>query len=289
MSKLSIVVAVIAAVVFAAAGYLVGVEVTGQGPSTAVTEKAVKDYLAANPDLLVDQAPPATLSEGQLAEVEATVRTHLIANPEIIRDAIAALQAKEQEAEREAQIAAIADHRDALFSSDLQFVLGNPDGDVTLVEFFDYNCGYCRRAHEDMNRLIAEDENLRVVIKEFPVLGDESVEAAQISVAVKQVAPDRIGEFYDALLMQPGRANADVALAIADDMGLDVDAIREQMDSEVVNATISEAYELANALALTGTPSYVTTNDVMIGAVGYDALKEKIESARENCDDQVVC
>ena len=193
------------------------------------------------------------------------------------------------EAEREAQVAAIADLKDRLFSSDLHFVLGNPDGDVTLVEFFDYNCGYCRRAHEDMNQLIAEDGNLRVVIKEFPVLGDESVEAAQVSVAVKQVAPESIGEFYDKLLMQPGRANAQVGLAIAEDMGLDVEAIQAAMESDVVNETISESYELANALALTGTPSYVTANDVMIGAVGLDTLREKVESARQNCDGQALC
>lgn len=131
---------------------------------------------------------------------------------------------------------------------------GNPDGDVTLVEFFDYNCGYCRRAAEDLNKLIEANPDLRVVLKEFPVLGPESVEAAQVGIAVNEVAPERYGEFHDTLLASDSRVDAQAALAVVDEMGIDRAAVEAAMEADVVQATIEEVYTLANALGLTGTP-----------------------------------
>ncbi|MCP4382089.1 MAG: thioredoxin domain-containing protein [Hyphomicrobiales bacterium] len=284
MKQSHIAIAAIGAIVIGAVGYLIGVEVTGRGPSAAVTEAAVKDYLEAHPELLAPEpVTVAGLSDEQREEVETTIRTHLIANPEIIRDAMEAFQHQQEEADRVAQVAAIANNKDLLFASERQVVLGNPEGSVTLVEFFDYNCGFCRRALEDMRELIAQDDNLRVVLKEFPVLGEGSVEAAQVSIAVNLVAPDQMNAFHDALLSQPGQVDGDVALAVAEDLGLDTGALREKLEADEVNDTITEVYALASELALTGTPSYVTANDVVIGAVGFDALKDRIASARESC------
>ncbi|MCC6790082.1 MAG: thioredoxin domain-containing protein, partial [Thermomicrobiales bacterium] len=127
-------------------------------------EGIVKDYLTTNPGF---------------------IRDYLMANPEVIRDAIDELQRKQDEAERASQVAAIDDNRELLFSSPRQVVMGNPDGNVTLIEFFDYNCGYCRRAQADMQQLMADDPDLKVVLKEFPVLGEGSMEASQVSVAVR--------------------------------------------------------------------------------------------------------
>jgi protein-disulfide isomerase len=290
MHQRNIAIAVIGAVVIGAVGYLIGVEVAGRGPSATVVESAVKDYLAAHPDVVKSETVAAAeLTDGQRAEVEGIIRNHLIANPEIVRDAIDELQRKQDQAEQAAQVAAITDNKDLLFTSDRQVVLGNPKGDVTLIEFFDYNCAYCRRAQADMKKLIADDSNLRVVLKEFPVLGDGSVDAARVSIAVKLIAPDKMEAFHDALISEPGQVNGDVALAVADQLGIDTKAVKAKMGSDEVNQTITEVYTLASQLQLTGTPTYVTADEVVVGAVGYDALKAKIAEARASCAGTTVC
>jgi protein-disulfide isomerase len=134
-----------------------------------------------------------------------------------------------------------------------------------------------------MQQLMADDPNLKVVLKEFPVLGDGSVEASQVSIAVSILAPDKAGEFHDALIAQSGQVNGDVALAVAEELGLDRAKLEETMHSDAVKETITEVYALAQSLSLTGTPSYVTAGEVAIGAIGYDALKEKIATARASC------
>jgi protein-disulfide isomerase len=280
---IAVVVAVAAALLVGAFGYFVGVR--SGAPDQAEIAAAVEGYIVGHPELLPSEPPapaaaPEPLDETRVAAIEDIVRDHLIANPEIIRDAINELQRKEFEAEQAAQQTAISDDKDLIFASDRQAVLGNPEGEVTLVEFFDYNCGYCKRAHADMKRLMEEDPSLRMVLKEFPVLGEGSVEAAHVSAAVNLTAPEKYSEFHDSLLLGQGRIDGNRALAVAEEIGLDMDKIRELMSSEEVKATIEESYALADKLSLTGTPSYVTAREVVVGAVGYDALKTKIEEAR---------
>jgi len=280
----AVVVAVAAALIVGAVGYLAGAR--SGGPGEAEIAAAVESYIAAHPEL--SPSEPATsaspssdaLTDGQTAAVEDIVRSHLLANPEIIRDAINELQRKEMEAELAAQKTAISDDSEGLFASGHDPVIGNPDGEVTLVEFFDYNCGYCKRAHADMKRLLDEEPSLRMVLKEFPVLGEGSVEAAHVSAAVHIAAPERYIEFHDALLVGPGRADGARAFAVAEEMGLDMDQIRELVPSDEVAGIIEANYALADKLSLTGTPSYVTAKEVVVGAVGYDTLKAKIEDAR---------
>jgi protein-disulfide isomerase len=225
-------------------------------------------------------APSGSFSVEQKAEVESIIKDYLVAHTEVIKDAMEELQRRQDEAEQAQQVSAIKDNSGPLFSSKRQVVLGNPKGDVTLVEFFDYNCTYCKRAHADLKQLLATDKNLRVVLKEFPVLGEGSVEAANVAVAVNLVAPDKYWKFHDALLMERGQANGDKALAVAEDLGIDKAKLTAAMKSPEVKATIAESYDLDNKLSLTGTPSYVTPKEVVVGAVGYDALKEKIGMAR---------
>jgi protein-disulfide isomerase len=281
---IAVVAAAVVALLVAALGYFVGIK--SGGPDQAEIAALVEGYIAGHPELLRAQpAPPAStagapVDESQVAAIGTIIRDHLIANPEIIRDAINELQRKEFEAEQVAQQAVISEDSDLIFASSRQAVVGNPDGEVTLVEFFDYNCGYCKRAHADMKRLIEDDPSLRMVLKEFPVLGEASVEAAQVSAAVNMTSPERFSEFHDQLLTGPGRADGNRALAVAGEMGLDVDKIRALMPSDEVKAIIDENYALAEKLSLTGTPSYVTAKEVVVGAVGYDTLKAKIEDAR---------
>ncbi len=172
------------------------------------------------------------------------------------------------------------DSADILFNSARQVVLGNPKGSVTLVEFFDYNCGYCKRAHADMVQLLDEEPELRMVLKEFPVLGEGSVEAAKVAVAVNTLAPEKYADFHQALLMTRGRANKDSALKAAADIGLSAEEIANVMSTDETDRTIEESYTLANRLGLTGTPSYVIGNEVIPGAVGYAQLKAKVDALK---------
>jgi protein-disulfide isomerase len=230
----------------------------------------------------------ADISDGQRSEIEGIIRNYLIANPEIIRDAINELQRKEDEAARVAQTKAITDNSETLFDSKNEVVLGNPKGDVTLVEFFDYNCAYCRRAHADMKKLIEDDPNLRVVLKEFPILGDGSVAAAQIAVAVLTTAPEKYAAFHDALITEKGQVDGDKALAVASDLGLDPEVLKQQANSDATKDNLTEVRDLAERLDLTGTPSYATKLKVVVGAAGYDALKAEIKAARA-CEDVATC
>src|SRR6185503_8561692 len=172
---------------------------------------------------------------------------------------------------------------DAIFNSPRQVTIGNPQGDVTFVEFFDYNCGYCKRAMTDMMDLMKHDPKLKVVLKEFPVLGPASVDAARVAVAVRM--QDKTGkkyfDFHQKLLSGRGQVDKAKALAAAKDVGLDMARIEKDLKSEEVGKTLEESMKLAEALGLNGTPSYVIGNDVVIGAVGLAALSQKIQAARQ--------
>jgi len=177
---------------------------------------------------------------------------------------------------------AIADNAAALFSSPHQVTLGNPHGDVTLVEFFDYSCGFCKRALPDMLTLIKDDPNLKIVLKELPILGAGSAEAARIAIAVRM--QDAEGQkylaFHQELLGGGGPASKEKALAAAKDQGLDMVRLEQDAASDEVGATLSEDVKLAGAMGINGTPGYVVGDKVVLGAVGIAALKERIEAAR---------
>ena len=222
-------------------------------------------------------------STAQRGEIEKIVKEYLIKHPEVLQEAMAELEKKQQFAETEKARSAIKNHSDALFNSPRQVVLGNPQGDVTFVEFFDYNCGYCKRALTDMTTLLNNDPKLKVVLKEFPVLGPGSVDAAQVAVAVRM--QDKTGkkylEFHQKLLGGRGQVDKAKALAAAKDVGLDMARIEKDLKSDEVAKTLEESMKLAEALGLNGTPSYVIGNDVVIGAVGLAGLTQKIQAARQ--------
>ena len=222
-------------------------------------------------------------SATQRSEIEKIIKDYLIKHPEVLQEAMAELEKKQQLAESEKARTAVKNHSDAIFNSPRQVVLGNPQGDVTFVEFFDYNCGYCKRALTDMVELMGKDPKLKVVLKEFPVLGPGSVEAAQVAVAVRM--QDKTGkkylEFHQKLLGGRGQVDKAKALAAAKEVGLDMARLDKDLKSEEIGKTLEESMKLAEALGLNGTPSYVIGNDVVIGAVGQAALAQKIQAARQ--------
>ena len=230
---------------------------------------------------LISTPARAETSPQERQEIEQIVRDYLLANPEIIEEAVNALRAKREAEQAASQAEALEENRELIFDSPHQMVLGNPEGAITLVEFFDYNCGYCRRAVSDMMALIESNPDLRMVMKEFPILSEGSVAAARLSVAVKEKAPERYVEFHQELFTRPGEATADKALEIARDLGMDVAALETTAASGGVTDNLQEVQMLANKLGITGTPSYVVGSELVPGAAGYDALQEKVAAMRE--------
>jgi protein-disulfide isomerase len=227
-------------------------------------------------------AVAAGFDAAQRSEIEKIIREYLIANPQVLQDVMMELEKRQVAMDAQRQQAAVRENAKELFSSSRHVVVGNPQGNVTMVEFFDYNCGYCKRAMDDMMVLLKNDRNLRVVLKEFPVLGPSSLEAAKVATAVR--IQDKTGkkylDFHQRLMGGRGQADKARALAAAKDAGFDVAKIEKDLEGEEVKASLQESFKLAQALGLNGTPSYVIGDKVIIGAVGLEALQEGINTAR---------
>jgi protein-disulfide isomerase len=221
-------------------------------------------------------------SKAQRGDIERIVHDYLVAHPEVLQEAMGELEKRQQAADADKHKAAVKEHAQALFSSPDQVTLGNPNGNVTFVEFFDYNCGYCKRAMTDMLTLMKNDPKLKVVLKEFPVLGPGSVEAAKVAVAVRM--QDKTGkkylEFHQKLLGGRGHADNARALAVAKEVGVDMARLEKDLKGPEVDKTLQQDFKLAEALGLNGTPSYVIGEDVIVGAIGMQGLQEKINTAR---------
>ena len=227
-------------------------------------------------------APAQSFSDVQRNDIEKIVREYLIAHPEVLEEAMSELTKRQAAADAEKHQASIANNAEAIFNSPRGVTIGNKDGDVTFVEFFDYNCGYCKRAMADMLDLMKADPKLKVVLKEFPVLSQGSVEAAQVAVAVRMQDPTgkKYLDFHQKLLGGRGAADKARALAAAKEAGLDMAKLEKDLGSPEVKATLEENLKLAESLGMNGTPSYVIGKQIVIGAVGVDSLKEKISNAR---------
>ena len=223
-----------------------------------------------------------SFNDQQKTELQSIIREYLVQHPEVLQEAMAELEKRQVAAEAEKTKAAVKNNAQTLFDSSRQVVVGNAQGDVTLVEFFDYNCGYCKRALTDLTDLMKDDSKLRVVLKEFPVLGPGSQEAAQVAIAARM--QDKSGkkyfDFHQRLLSGRGQADRARALAAAKEAGFDMAKLERDMASPEVKATIEENMKLAEQLGLNGTPSYVVGSDVVVGAVELEALKGKVKAAR---------
>ncbi|MBV8823543.1 MAG: thioredoxin domain-containing protein [Bradyrhizobiaceae bacterium] len=224
-----------------------------------------------------------SFNDAQRGEIERIVKDYLVAHPEVLQEAMSELEKRQSAAELEKQVAGVKQNKEVLFNSTHQVTLGNPKGDVTMVEFFDYNCGYCKKAMGDMLTLLETDPKLKVVLKEYPVLGPGSLEAAQVAVAARM--QDKTGkkylDFHQRLLGGHGTADKARALAAAKDAGFDMARLEKDMASDEVRETLKENMKVADAIGLNGTPSYIIGSDVVIGAQGYDVLKEKVDAARK--------
>ena len=223
-------------------------------------------------------APAQSFSSDQRHQIESIIKDYLVAHPEVLQEAMAALENHQQQAKTDKARATIRAKNATLFNSPHQVVLGNPNGKIAVVEFFDYNCGFCKRALPDMMGLIKTYPNLKFVLKEFPVLGQGSIEAARVAVAVRMQDPTgaKYAEFHQKLLGGRGAADEARALGVAKEVGFDMVRLKRDLASTEIKTTIDEDMTLADALGIDGTPSYIIGDQLVVGAVGFDELKQKI-------------
>lgn len=219
-------------------------------------------------------------TDAESTAIENIVRSYILENPEIIREAVQILQQREQQATANRQRSAVQAHLDELHDPGPLPVLGNPNGDVTIVEFFDYRCGYCRGVAPDLMDAVEADGNVRLVLKEFPILGPESLFAARAAVAAaKQGA---YATFHRRLMMDVNEVTQDSVMALAKDMGLDVEQLRADMNASGIDEALRASYSLAEALEISGTPAFVVGDTLVPGALQRDRLEKLIAEARES-------
>lgn len=210
--------------------------------------------------------------------IKALVAETLRENPELVLEALQALEERQAEAQAATAASVLTKERTTLERDSNAPIFGNPDGDVTIVEFFDYNCPYCKRAMPEVNALMAEDTNVRLVLREWPILSEGSAFAARAALASRQQG--KYAEMHDALMTMRGKVEAEAVLRIAGEVGLDVEKLKTDMQSPEVEEHIATSMRLAEALGFNGTPSFVVGDQLIPGFVEKPQLVEAVTAAR---------
>lgn len=247
-------------------------------PVVGLTEADVRTIVE---DAMVaqDAAPAEALATLDAAALNPMIERYLLENPRILQRVSEALDVELRTAQAEESREAIAAMHTQIYEDPDHVVLGNPEGDVTLVEMFDYNCSYCRQAMPELVTLLAEDPDLKVILKEFPILSQESADAARVSVLVGRSDAD-YWAFHQRLFTARGQVNRETALQAAQEVGLNRITLELEMDTPEVGAVLERSYQLAQALNISGTPTYIIGNELIPGAIGIDGLRTRIANMR---------
>ena len=234
--------------------------------------------------LAIAAAPAPAAAEGLSQEartaLRSEIRDYLMENPEVIMEALRELEKRRRTAEQAAEKDLVADLKSELTDDGYSHVAGAADGDVTVVEFLDYNCGYCKRAHEDVKALVRMDGNIRYVIKEFPILGEGSMTASRAAMAAQLQGADYY-EFHDALMSHRGRIDMNVVERLARASDVDVDRMKADMDDPKITERILRNRKLAQQLRIEGTPTFVIGGKVVRGYVPLQKLEEEVKAVRD--------
>ncbi len=224
--------------------------------------------------------------QGQTVDVDdefgAQVRSYLLQNPEVIFEAVAAFESRNAEAQADMDRAVLDANADALFHNPNSWVGGNPEGDVSLVAFIDYRCGFCKRAHDELEAILEGDDGLRLIVKEFPILGPESELSSRFAIAALQLGGDEVyATVYDQLMRHEEAVTLDYLDTLARDVGLEMETVAEAMDSDQVSEVIASNYALAQRLQISGTPTFVLEDEMIRGYVDADVLQDMIGAQRD--------
>ncbi len=222
-----------------------------------------------------------TMTDAERATFRAEVRAYLMDNPEVLMEAIGVLEQRESAAQSANDTAMAVANADALFNDGYSFVGGNPDGDITLVEFMDYRCSYCKQAFAEVDTLLMDDGNIRFIVKELPILGEQSVLAAQFAIAVQQLHGDAIYKnIHDALMGLRSDVTLDVLSRLADTFGLDPAPIFARAAGPEVAAVITGNRALAQAMQISGTPTFVLEDRMLRGYVPLAQMQQIVTAVR---------
>lgn len=249
-------------------------------PRTLPRALALTAILAAGP-LAAQDYDFSDMSPAERQAFGAAVREYLMENPQVIMEAVAVLEAREAEAQATADADLVAENADALYNDGFSFVSGNPEGDVTIVEFVDYRCGFCRRAAPEVAELIETDGNIRLVTKEFPILGEASVLSSRFAIAAGILGGrDVYRAVHDALIALEGAPSEPVLTRLALSLGLDADAVLAEMDSEEVTRRLRETRALAQRMDINGTPTFVFGDQMVRGYAPLEAMRGIVDDLR---------
>ena len=230
---------------------------------------------------MAQTAAPSEMSAEERAALRAEVRAYLLEEPELILEAIQLLEERQKIAQEEEAKQALAAMADEVFNDDFSFVGGNPDGDLTLVEFLDYRCGYCKRAHSHVAGFLKADGGIRLVVKEFPVLGPDSQYAGRAAMAsLKQEGGAKYKIFHDAMMEHRGQLDQNAVKQIARTAGLDLDQLEADMQAPDIASNMRSTFEIAEALSINGTPAFILGDRIIRGYVPQEALMELAAEVR---------
>jgi protein-disulfide isomerase len=236
----------------------------GQGEPARFSAAAAETTPSAVPAPQGMVVAQANVSADRRQEIEAVIKDYLTNNPEILLEMQTALQAKMDKIQAERTAAIIRNNASEIFRPAFSPVVGNAKGDVPVLEFFDYNCGYCKRALGDVAKLIASEKKVRVILKELPILSKGSEEASKVALAVKMQG--KYWEFHRAMLDSQGQANEASALRVAEKVGADMARLKKDMASAEVQKEIDETRALAQKLGIEGTPHFMVGDRIIPGA-----------------------
>ncbi len=223
-----------------------------------------------------------SLTSSEREALEAVIFDYIMDNPEVIVDSLQSFQQAMETQARDADSTTIARLHEDIFNSPAAWSGGNPDGDVTIVEFLDYRCGYCRQMFEIVNRVVATDGNIRYVVKEFPILGEESMFMARLALAIRDLAGDEAYKaVHDTMMTRDDLEPSDLE-EIAARSGLDPVTLTKGIMSDAVSAALAESYSLAEELGINGTPAFIIGSQIIRGALTEDRLTEVIAMSRED-------
>jgi protein-disulfide isomerase len=224
---------------------------------------------------------PTLMSDSDREAFRAEIRAYLLENPEVIFEAVDIYRAREAELQEENAQIALADMAEGLYNDGTSFVGGNPDGDVTIIEFIDYRCGYCRKAHAELAVLLEEDTNIKWIVKEFPILGEASDLSSRVAMAtLNELGPEAYLPMHNALMEFNGPINKKTVEKLAHGLGLDSEKIIEGMENEAIDAHWNMISEQAEALAITGTPAFIIGGDLARGYIQPDEMRLSVANAR---------
>jgi protein-disulfide isomerase len=226
------------------------------------------------------QSKPAQLDPAQETAIRALVRDYLLTHPEVIIDAIRAYQQQQKLAAEQRKRDVLTIQQAAIFYHPDDPFIGNPDGDVVIVEFFDYRCGYCRSVANSLRDTAKADGGVRLVMKEFPILGPDSQFAARAALA--SVQQGLYEPFHFALMNARGNLNKDAVMAIAAEVGLDVTRLQRDMAAKEIDRMLHRNFELAEMLDINGTPAFIVGDEIIPGAIDMRTLQEKVAQVRSN-------